>query len=57
MTKHYRVYVVADDNFCCGLIEFDAFAAVLTDEFTLIVDGITFKSSDGFRDLQEGWIN
>jgi hypothetical protein len=55
--KHYRVYVVADDPHCCGLMQFDAYTALLADEFSLIVDGITFKSSDGFHDLQEGWIN
>jgi hypothetical protein len=54
--KHWRVYVVSDDQ-CCGLVQFDAYTALLADEFSLIVDGITFKSYKGFRDLQEGWIN
>lgn len=58
MTKHYRVYVVSDDSQCCGLMEFDAYFAVLSqDGCTLIVDGIKFKNSEGFRDLREGWVN
>lgn len=58
LKKHYRVYVVADDVFCAGIIQFDAYIAVLSkDGLALIVDGIVFESEEGFEGLSEGWIN
>ena len=60
--KHFRVDVVSEDYFCGATMEFDAFSAIITDKFTLLVDGIKFTNRAaaphaGFDNLQEGWVN
>jgi len=55
--KHWRVYVIADDPYCMGHLQFDAHTAILVDKYTLLIDGKKFKSSEGFHTLEEGWIN
>jgi hypothetical protein len=55
--KHWWIYVVSKDEICSTPIHFDAHNAVLINRFTLLVDGIYLTNNDGFRDLQEGWIN
>lgn len=57
LMKHWRVYVVSDDSYCSGVLEFEAEVATLLNERILLIDGKKFISSDGFCDLREGYIN